>query len=58
MFLRLNIGKSEARRMELVRTVEKISKGDSLVEGLVFYNLKSKAIGKLTTRCSGLEAHF
>lgn len=47
MSLWLNIGKSEARRMGLVRTLEKISKGDSLVEGLVFYNLKSKATGKL-----------
>lgn len=44
--------------MELVRTLEKISKGDELVEGLVFYNLKSKATGKLTTRCSGLEVHM
>lgn len=44
--------------MELVRALEKISKGDSLVEGLVFYNLKSKATGKLTTRRRGLEVHM
>ena len=34
------VGGGGGRRMELVRTLQKISKGDGLVEGLVFSNLK------------------
>lgn len=33
--------------MEHVRTLQNLSKGDGLVEGLVFSNLKSKVTGKL-----------